>query len=465
MMRLFDTSTFVADDKKEGEIPKFKKVAKDVMKIVWPSMLEGFLVALVTMFDGIQVSGIGNNANSAVTITKQPIFLMISFITAINIALTAIVSRRFGEKNQEAVNKTMYTGIKLSFIVSLLLSVIVCIFAEPLCNLMGATVNTLEYAKTYLFIISAGFIFNALRLTINACQRGIGKTKISMLTNLVANIVNVCLNYLLINGYYGFPTLGIAGAAIATVIGNAVAFLISFATILPKKAYLRFDVKKFFKIESDTFKNIMQILPSTLFDQLLIRFGFIIFALIVNYLGDDATYVHGICNDINSLMFTLADGFAIGTSAIVGHRLGEKRKDLALVYAKVSMMISFGCAILVSIFVVTCRGFLIGLYQPETIERENTAMLILLIAAIMMLPQNTSWVMTGVLRGSGDTKFTAIVSLVCIVFVRPISSVLLCYPIGLGVVGAWIGMIFDQAVRLTLNTWRFRQKKWLQIKL
>jgi len=177
MMRLFDTSTFVADDKKEGEIPKFKKVAKDVMKIVWPSMLEGFLVALVTMFDGIQVSGIGNNANSAVTITKQPIFLMISFITAINIALTAIVSRRFGEKNQEAVNKAMYTGIKLSFIVSLLLSVIVCIFAEPLCNLMGATVNTLEYAKTYLFIISAGFIFNGLRLTINACQRGIGKTK------------------------------------------------------------------------------------------------------------------------------------------------------------------------------------------------------------------------------------------------------------------------------------------------
>ena len=136
---------------------------------------------------------------------------------------------------------------------------------------MGATVNTLEYAKTYLFIISAGFIFNGLRLTINACQRGIGKTKISMLTNLVANIVNVCLNYLLINGYYGFPTLGIAGAALATVIGNAVAFLISFATILPKKAYLRFDIKEFFKIESDTFKNIMQILPSTLFDQLYLR--------------------------------------------------------------------------------------------------------------------------------------------------------------------------------------------------
>ncbi len=464
-MRLFDTSKYVEPDKVEGEIPKFKKVAKDVMKIVWPSMLEGFLVALVTMFDGIQVSSIGNNANSAVTITKQPIFLMISFIVAINIALTAIVSRRYGENNQEAVNKTMYQGIKISFIVAVILSVIVCVFAKPFCKLMGATVNTIDYATTYLTIISAGFVFNALRLTINACQRGIGKTKISMYTNLVANIVNVCLNFVLINGHLGMPKMGIAGAAVATVIGNAVAFIISFITILSPKGYLKLNMKEFMKFDTETLRNIGQILPSTLMDQLLIRFGFIIFALIVNYLGDDATYVHGVCQDINSLMFTLADGFSIGTAAIVGHRLGEKRKDLALVYAKVSMIISFACAILVSIFVVCCRGFLVGLYKPETLDRENSAKLILLIASVMMLPQNTSWVMTGILRGSGDTKFTALVSLICIVFVRPISAVVLCYPLGLGVIGAWIGMIFDQVVRLVMNTHRFRQKKWLQIKV
>lgn len=464
-MKIFDTSTYVEPNKIEGEIPKFKKVAKDVMKIVWPSMVEGFLVALVTMFDGIQVSSIGNNANSAVTITKQPIFLMISFIVAINIALTAIVSRRFGEKNQKAVNKTMYEGIKISFVVSALLSVIFCFLARPMCQLMGATSETIDYANTYLFIISSGFIFNALRLTINACQRGIGKTKISMWTNLIANVVNVGLNYVLIGGHFGFPQMGIAGAAIATVIGNAIALIISLVAILLPNGYLKLNFREFFKIDVEALKNVGGILPSTLIDQMLIRVGFIVFALIVNYLGNEATYVHGICQDINSLLFTLADGFAIGTAAIVGHRLGEKRKDLALVYAKVSMVISFCCAVLLSLFVVLFRGFLIGLYEPETVAREESAKFILLIAAVMMLPQNISWVMTGVLRGSGDTKFTALVSLVCIVFVRPISAVLLCYPLGLGVVGAWIGMIFDQVVRLVMNTKRFKEKKWLQIKV
>ncbi|MCM1556610.1 MAG: MATE family efflux transporter [Anaeroplasma bactoclasticum] len=465
MIKLFDTQRLVKDSDKQGEIPRYSKVTKDVMKIVWPSMVEGFLVALVTMFDGIMVSSIGNNANSAVTITKQPIYFMICFITALNIALTAIVSRRFGAKNQEAVNRTLHEGLKLCFGISVFLSVLVACLARPLCQFMGATSNTIDYATTYLSIIASGFIFNGLRLTINACQRGIGKTKISMWTNLVANGVNIGLNYLLIEGNWGFPKLGIAGAAVATVIGNAVAFLICLVTILLPKGYLKLQFKQLFTIDKDTLKDIGHILPSCFIDQIFMRIGFILFALIVNYLGDDATYVHGICNDLNSLMFTLADGFSIGTAAVVGHRLGEKRKDLAIVYAKVSMTISFFCAILICVFMFSARNLLISMYKPETTERAHMASLIMIIAAFTTLPQNIQWVITGILRGSGDTKFTATTSLISVTCIRPLVSYLLCYPIGLGVIGAWIGMLVDQSLRMGLNIWRFNQKKWLQIQV
>ncbi|MDE6407003.1 MAG: MATE family efflux transporter [Anaeroplasmataceae bacterium] len=465
MIRLFDTQRLVKDADKQGEIPKYSKVTKDVMKIVWPSMVEGFLVALVTMFDGIMVSTIGNDANSAVTITKQPIYFMICFITALNIALTAIVSRRFGAKNQEPVNITLHEVVKLCFGISVVLSILVACLARPLCQFMGATSNTIDYATTYLTIIASGFIFNGLRLTINACQRGIGKTKISMWTNLVANVVNIGLNYLLIEGHWGFPRLGIGGAAIATVIGNAVAFLICLVTILLPKGYLKLQFKQLFKLDKDTLKDIGHILPSCFIDQIFMRIGFILFALIVNYLGDDATYVHGICNDLNSLMFTLADGFSIGTAAIVGHRLGEKRKDLAIVYAKVSMTISLFCAIITCIFMFSARDLLISMYKPETKERAHMASIIMIIAAFTTLPQNIQWVITGILRGSGDTKFTATSSLVSVTCIRPLVSYLLCYPIGLGVMGAWIGMLIDQALRMGLNIWRFSQKKWLQIQV
>ena len=129
------------------------------------------------------------------------------------------------------------------------------------------------------------------------------------------------------------------------------------------------------------------------------------------------------------------------------------------------MFMSFLCALIICIFMFSARNLLIDLYKPETAERKNMASNIMIIAAFTTLPQNIQWVITGILRGSGDTKFTAATSLISVSGVRPLVSYLLCYPVGLGVIGAWIGMLIDQALRMGLNIWRFSKKKWLQIRV
>ncbi len=161
MTNIFNTRSLVREDEIQGDIPNYKKVAKDVLKIVWPAMIEGFLVALVSIFDGIMVSSLGNNAPAAVTITKQPIFFMICFITALNIAVTAIVARRKGEKDYISVNKTMHSAIQISFVLSIVLSISVFFLVSPINKMMGANKDTLALANKYLRIIALGFIFNA----------------------------------------------------------------------------------------------------------------------------------------------------------------------------------------------------------------------------------------------------------------------------------------------------------------
>lgn len=462
-MKAFDTSCYIKEHEKEGHIPSFIRVAKDVMKIVWPAMVEGFLVAMVSMFDGIQVASLGNAATAAITITKQPIFLMICIITALNIAVTAIVARRKGEKDAESCNNVVHTAIILSSVLAIFLSITMFFSSNLVNKFMGAKEETIGYANAYFKIICLGFIFNALRLTINACQRGVGNTKVSMWTNLIANIVNVCFNYLLINGKFGFPRLEIRGAAIATVFGNFVAFMISFILLAKSDDYLKLKFSKIFKFDRTSFRQVFNLFPSTMIEQAVMRVGFVLFAMIVNYLGTEASYVHGVCQDINTLMFTLADGFAIGTTAIVGHRLGEKRKDLAIVYAKVSMTISVFVSFLMAIFMAAFRTPLILLYDPETPQLLEQAKFILIIAAVISIPQNIQWVLTGVLRGSGDTKFTATTSLISVTFVRPIVAFVLCYLTPLGIVGAWLGMFVDQAIRLTMNILRFKSRVWMRI--
>lgn len=467
MVKLFDTTYYCKENEKQGVIPGFFKISKDIIKIVWASMLESFLVALVTIFDGIQVSILGNVANTAITICRQPYFLLIAFSNSLNIVLSTIIARRKGENDIEGANKTMHLGLVLSFIISIILSVLFIIISKPLCLMMKAQDDTLPLAITYFRYLVAGHIFNGLRLTINSCQKGMGKTTFSLVSSLVANIVNIFFNYVLITGKFHFPALGIKGAAIATNIGNFIAFVISFVSIILEKEHLKFSFKKLFNFSLKYFKPIKKLIVSILLEQLLIRFGFIILNIIVNKLGTIDTYINGICNDINSLLFTLSDGFAIGSSAIIGIKLGKKRKDLAIVYAKVAMIISATCGFILAISIVIFRFQIVGLYKPDSFDKINKACNILILAAIACIPQNLQWVSLGILRTAGDSKYTAFVSLSSVAIIRPLITYLLVYVFcgGLGVIGAWIGQIIDQSIRMILNLTRFNSRKWVNIKI
>lgn len=466
-MILLDTNRFCKENEKQGPIPGFFKISKDIMSIVWASMLESFLVALVTLFDGIQVAVLGNEANAAVTICKQPYFILIAIISSLNIAVSAVIARRKGSNEVEKANRTMHFALITSMVFSLILSTIFVLFARPICLFMQAEEDTLPLAITYLSILSIGFIFNALRMTINACQKGIGKTHISMFSNIIANVVNVFLNYVLITGKFRFPALGIAGAAIATVVSNFVACIISFLSLLREKDFLKFHLSRLFSFQKEIIYPVFHLLPAVLIEQLFMRIGFIIYGVIVNHLGTSDTYIHGLCMDINSLLFTLADGFSIGTAAIVGHRLGEKRKDLAIIYAKVAMMLSVSVAILMMIIVIIFRKPLILLYKPDDEYKLKTASNILILAAIGVIPQNIQWVNTGILRSAGDSKFTAKTSLISVAILRPITAYLLCYVLfgGIGIYGAWVSQLLDQLIRMICNLLRFKSRKWIDIKV
>lgn len=476
-LKLFDTNRYCKENEKQGEIPKFSKISKDIMKIVWASMIECLLVSLVVMFDGIQVAELGNVANAAVTICKQPYFILICLAQSLNICLSAVVARRRGQGDIKGANKAVHFGVFASFTLAIVLSIAFIFLAKPLCLLMKAEADTLPYCMTYLRIMSSCFVFNALAMTFNACQKGIGNTRVSMYSNVVANCVNVFLNYCLITGRLGFPNLGIAGAAIATVVGQFTAFVISFISISKQKDFIKFRLNRLFSWNKDTLKPFGKILPPIVIEQLLMRAGFMLFAIIVNGLGTEDTYIQGVCNDINSLLFTLADGFSIGTAAIVGHRLGEKRKDLAIVYAKVAMILSVTCGVLICSLMVIFRKTLIGLYKPDSEYKMNAASICLLIAAAAVVFQNIQWVNTGILRSAGDTKFTATTSLISVAVLRPIISYLFIYVFfshkgadglviqGLGVYGAWIAQFIDQGIRMTLNLLRFNSRKWTTIKV
>lgn len=142
-----------------------------------------------------------------------------------------------GEKKQDSANEILLTAIFFIVIAAIISSIAFVFFASAIIGFCGSTADTHNDAVVYFRIIMGGMIFNCIQMGINAAQRGAGNTKITMRTNVTSNTINILLNYLLINGRFGFPALGIRGAALATISGTVVACIMSVASIFKKESF------------------------------------------------------------------------------------------------------------------------------------------------------------------------------------------------------------------------------------
>lgn len=464
LMNAFRWQSMIKPEMIQGEIPSNKTIYKRAFEIAWPSTIESILVALIGSVDLMMVGNLGKEAISAVGITTQPKFIILATIIALNIGVTVLVSRRKGAKDQHAGNKILHHAFSLSILLSFILSMLGAVFAREFMQLAGATEDYIDLAVTYFRIIMFGNFFNCTALTITAAQRGAGNTKISMKTNLSANIVNLIFNALLINGLFFFPELGVKGAAIATSIGNVVGFMVALYSITRKGKFLELKLNHLFHFEKQYLKEIFNISKSSFIEQIFLRIGFFSYVKAVAGLGTVAFSAHQAVMSIMSISFSVGDGLSVANTSLVGQSLGAKRKDMAIIYGKVSQRIGLVMALFTSLMITLFRSQIMSLFasEPEVILAGEVPLMILSVAVIFQI---TQVITIGSLRGAGDVKFVAGIMLISVTIIRPSLTWILCYPFNLGLNGAWLSILLDQFTRYFISHHRFKQAKWIGIEV
>ena len=448
-----------------GEIPSEKEILQRTLRIAWPSIVESFLVSLVGMIDTIMVSSLGSYAIAAVGLTTQPKFIGLAIFISLNVAVSAIVARRKGEREQESANRVLTQSIIITLALTIVISILCVVFADPIIRLSGSAEDTHEPARNYFMIIMGGMVFNTLSMVINAAQRGAGNTKIAMRTNLVSNGVNMVFNYLLIGGNLGFPRLGIEGAAIATVIGTVMACIMSIRSLFHADRFLSvWHMRKKIRFDRQTMGAIANIGSSTLAEQIFLRIGFLTYAILVANLGTTAFAAHQIGMNMMSISFSFGDGLSVAAVTLVGQSLGEKRQDMAKIYGSVCQRMGLVFAGILCLIFVFGGRWIFSWFSTETPILDYGQMIMSILSVVIFL-QISQVIYSGCLRGAGDTRYTALVSLISVALIRPGAGWLFCYPLALGLFGAWIGLAFDQLMRFILTRIRFQQGKWTTLKI
>lgn len=453
----------------DKELPKTGSIIKAMLKVSLPAAMETFLITLIGLLDTIMVSGVGTEALAGVNIAQQPVFIALVVCMGLNAGVTAIVARRYGENNQEEAKRTIRQAIVMGLVCGISLAILLSLIAYPLMSFVGAKEDTIHQSVSYFRIVMISLPFNYVRLIVCAGFRASGNTKVSLVTNVTANLVNLFLNYCLIMGNFGFPRLEVEGAAIATAVGNITAFVLTILILRFKKSFIQTKFTDSWKLDKECSGNIIKVSSSASIEQLFMRLGFLIIAIIINNLGTEATAINAIVQGTISLAFSITDGFSIGASALVGKSLGEKHPALGFAYGRLSQITSFILGIIMVSLIITFRHDVVLLFASQG-ENSNAEVLeeaanILTIAVFVIFPQSLQWITTNILRGAGDVKFTARTAILSVVIIRPLLSFIMCYPVGLGVLGSWIGMFVDQTIRLTINNNRFVKLKWVGIKV
>ena len=448
----------------QGEIPPARTLLQNTLQVAWPSILESFLIALVGMIDTAMVSTLGSYAIAAVGLTTQPKFIGLAMFISLNVAVSAIVARRRGEEDQDGANRVLVQALFLTIGLTVFISTIAVFFAPQIIRFSGSAQDTHMPAVTYFRIIMGGLGFSTISMVINAAQRGAGNTKIAMRTNMTSNLVNVFFNYLLIGGKLGFPRLGIAGAAIATVIGSVFACIMSLRSVIKSHGFLHLEGLRRPQFDRTTLHSLAIIGGSTLAEQSFMRFGFLLYSILVAKLGTTAFAAHQIGMNVMTLSFSFGDGLSSSAIALVGRSLGSDRPDLAKLYGGVCQRIGLLISLVLSAIYLTLGRPIYLIFSNEQ-EILDYGVMIMSLMTIIVLLQISQVIFASCLRGGGDTLYTAFVSLVSVSIIRPLAGWFFCYPLGLGLFGAWLGISFDQGMRFILTSLRFRSGKWVSIKI
>lgn len=428
-----------------------RQYSKEILKIGIPAFLESLFTTCSSIIDSKMVSALGITAISAISVTNQPRLFILCAFFAENAVITAVTARAIGKNDRDESNSILLLSLKFSTLAVAVLSILAFIFAEPIMRLCNGQPDTLTDSIIYFRIMMAGLVFNVETLAINAVLRGCGETRLTFKSNVIACLVNITLNYLLIEGRFGFPALGIRGAAIATVCGNSVSALICFLFILKKEKYinLNYCISHRLRISKDCLKYFIDSWKKVYAENLFTRLGFLIVSIISARAGSFALAIYSVGMHVLNINSDLGTGLKVSATALVGREYGAENMKKAKSYSEVTLAIGLLFAVFIGIFIAIMGKSYYGLFSNNT-DFINTGAKVCILIGIICPIQSRQITLSGILQGLGEFKKVARISIISVTLINTIVTFVGTIILKLGVWGIWGGVFISQLVRMLL---------------
>ncbi|WHH60100.1 MATE family efflux transporter [Petroclostridium sp. X23] len=443
-------------------IKKNKQLIKSVLSISLPAIGEMSLNTLVGIADTLMISYfISAEALTAAGYANQIFFTIIFVFSSFNVGATAMISRNYGEKNYSRLNQILGQNMTLNIVIGMIIMLLSLTFGHQFMKIFDTSRSILNMGTSYFNIVSYSLVFMFISFAAAASLRGVSDTRTPMLITLITNILNIIGNYVLMTGFWIFPNMGIDGAAVSTTLSRLIGVLLYAFVLLNGRHHLKLLYKNL-RASTDILKPLWNFSYTAGIEQLLMQVSFVAVSVIISSLDTTSEAAFRILLNIESLSFMPAIGFSIAAASLVGKSLGEQDQEKALHTGYISCGLGIIWGIFIGLIFALFPSQIIGFFTNDR-DIINASISTMLLAGLDQPFLGFIIIISGALRGAGDTKSVMVLNSfrLWVVFV-PLCYIFVTF-LGMGIISVWVSELCALIIFNFILFKRFQSEKWSNI--
>ena len=439
-----------------------------LMRLSSPMILQNLITFSLGLIDTFMVSQLGNTEMAAVTTANVPVFLMLSVVFGVQSGLGILVSQYWGKNDIKNINRAMGVASAIGTGLILVMAIIFYLFPVQVMDLLSNEHRLSVLGAPYLRIIGFSYVFNMLSSVYVSVQRSVENPNFGMKVFGTSTLINTVLNYLLIFGKFGFPAMGVAGAALATLLSRVAEFVICLVAALRDKR-VPLDLPCFLRPGVDMVRRFIRYASPVVINEVIWGAGNSMLTVILGYTHNSVEMLaaNAVMGNLGRLFLVVCFGLGAATAVILGKAIGEGQKhedvmSLAQCLLLFTVLMGAVLGIIALILLPTVfRPYIFPLFKLFG-ESANIATA-LAVASFSTIPIHAYAIsaITGVLRAGGDVTWSTVLDvgpqwLVALPLTAVVALVLQASP--------WVIAFATHAesiVKVPLSILRVNSGKWI----
>ncbi|WMM26450.1 MATE family efflux transporter [Tissierella sp. MB52-C2] len=440
-----------------------KKFLKDMLVIAIPIALQNLITSSLNMVDTLMISELGKSSIAAVGLANQLFFFYSLIIFGINSGSSIFISQYWGKKDTENIKRVLGLAVSFSAIAGLLFTIIALFFPETVMRFFIKEPMVVKLGSDYLRVVSLSYIITGISFAYSIASRSIGKANMPMVVAGFSFITNTVFNYLLIFGKFGFPELGVKGAAYGTLIARIVEIVFILYFIYKDIEPLAAKLSELFSWTKDFIKRYLRTISPVIINEALWALGQVMYSAAYARIGEDATAAVQVSSTIQNVFFVLVRGLANACTVMVGNKIGAGDEEESYDYAIQFLIMSTLAGLILGGVLALTPDLTLKLFRNLDSDVYNLSRKLIIIGGMFYFIRTfNSTLIVGVLRGGGDTNFSMYLEMGAVWLIGVPLAFMGVLLFKMPVYIVFILVSFEEIVKAVIGFPRVKSKKWIR---